>query len=230
MLALYWAYLQIGTEEERQQLANRLLKSLHYARMSALVLAAAIKQPPVVTSGMVPDIVWRGFFSRRDELERRFSQQLPPSRVAEADQAAYCVTVRAAFDKADAEAMAAGSRILRPVGILHGMPCKINFQRKEDGAYGVGITPGFVVDRSDALSTRNDPRWSVQDDDERSRAFEYTLVRWTMGQQTKSGKWKLYTSKASYLLSRLDITQLDYDEDGKLKVELEIEIKQHKNC
>ena len=78
-LALSWVHAQPGTEEERQQLFNRLLKSLRYARMSAFFLADAVTEPLVVASGMVPHIVRRGF-SRREEFERGFNPRLPVAR------------------------------------------------------------------------------------------------------------------------------------------------------
>ena len=65
-LALHWARPQKGTKDKRQQLFNRLLKSLRYARLSAFFLAAAIRMMPAVQdSGMVSDIVWRGLFAAR---------------------------------------------------------------------------------------------------------------------------------------------------------------------
>ena len=197
--------------------------------MSALFLAAAVKQPLVVASGMVPDIVWRGF-SRRDELERVFPMQLPPSRVAEADKAAYYVTLRVEFDKADVEALAAGSGMGRPAGVLHGMPSFILMKRKEDDKYGVAVTPSFMSEKDDALSTQDDFSWSGQDDDELSRAFGFTLVRCSIGQRTWFGRQGPSSCKTSWRGVTVRIGEVDYDEDAKLKVELDIEIKQHKHC
>ena len=81
----------------------------------------------------------------------------------------------------------------------------------------------FLKSKGDSsLSMRDEPSWSGRDDNEKSR---YTVLRWTIGQRTKAGRWGQYSSRSLAKTMKCKISEAVYDEAGKLKVEMEIEVK-----
>lgn len=163
---------------------------------------------------------------RRDEFERKFTLELPPSRVVEADRTAYRLTCKAEFDKADIEVLFAGARgIVMPAGVVHGSPSYFEMWAR-DGELLVVLWPSFLKSKGDSsLSMRDEPSWSGRDDNEKSRKFEFTVLRWTVGQRTKAGRWGQYSSRSLAKTMKRKISEAVYDEAGKLKVEMEIEVK-----
>ena len=79
-LALWWMMEQAGTQEELQPLFNRLLKSLRYARMSAVFLASIAQEEWAKDSGLLPAIMTCGLWRRDYPGESNESQDACISR------------------------------------------------------------------------------------------------------------------------------------------------------
>jgi hypothetical protein len=228
-LALWWIMRQKGTVGEQQPLFNRLLKSLRYARMSAVFLASIASFAGVQNTGLLPSIMRRGLW-RRDDVPSAYGFRLPASRVKEADRESYRCTFTAHFTKAAIEALREpGGSVYAALGLLNGFPCFLRLWLAEEKLLELCLFSEFVIEDT-ALDTPGKPKWGGTDLDV-WRSFEYTVVRGTVGAIDLEPNLACVTrvNGASRIL-KCSPDALVYDTEGKLQVEIELNIDQHKNC
>jgi hypothetical protein len=154
-LALWWILGQKGMREERQPLFNRLLKSLRYARMSAVFLASIAQEDWVKDSGVASSILVRGLW-RRDDVPRRNVPRMPPSRVVDSEE--YRVQLSTSFARNDIDALEAGDRLKSPLGFLHGLPCQLHLVREEYDCISFLLFSNFLLKEEEEMMTRRERR------------------------------------------------------------------------
>ena len=223
-LALWWAMQQKSGHRERPSLLNRLLKSLRYARMSALFLAIIVQLKWVQDSGLLPSILTRAIWWRGDVP---WSQPVtrPPSRVNEPHRQSYSATCSAYFPKASIESLQTPRNHARaPLGLVDGFPCYLELHRREGGQICVQFYSDFLDDAPGEID------WGEQDITKEPR-LEYRLVGGTLGAIDLKPKKKCCTNvRMASVFLRCPANALVYNEYDEVKVELELKIKQHKDC
>jgi hypothetical protein len=229
-LALWWIAKQEGTRAEQQPLFNRLLKSLRYARMSAVFLASIASFTRVQKSGLLPSIMARAIW-RRDYVPRPEGLQLklPTSRVKEADRESYSCTFTTHFTRAAIEALhESNRRVSAPLGLLHGHPCRIQLTWKKNGMLCLTLLSEFQRIVTPAFYTPGEAAWEGQD--AARRGFVFGVVRGRIGALDIRPRKHFTSTRDSTYLLKWSREQLLYDAEGKLQVEIEIKSFQHTDC
>ena len=180
-LALWWVMNQEGDINEVQQpLFNRLLKSLRYARMSAVFLASIAQLEWVEYSGLATSILTRGLW-RRDDVPGLEHASMPSSRVSLVYNTASRALPYASFARNDIDALMVGDFLRSPLGFLQGFPCCLHLAREEDGRSTFMLFSDFLFDREDKmLHKRGEAQWEGQDYDE-DLFFTYKLMWGSVG-------------------------------------------------
>ena len=228
-LAFWWIMNQDGDDEaEQQPLFNRLLKSQNYARMSASFLASIAQIHGFRYSGLLHSIMTCAFW-RRDVVPKRYSFKTPPSRVEEPDRRSYSVVFSTHFTRANVQALQTpDDRAHASLGILHGFPCYLLLKLK-DGLLSVRLRSDYLR-KDQKLAMPGKPDWGGQDND-MERSFEFTVVRGRVGtvnlEPDKEGYMGTICSTVPLVCPP---DALVFDEAGKLKVEMELKVTQHKDC
>jgi hypothetical protein len=216
-LAYWWVLGQTDTAGERRRLFTRLLKSLRYERMSSVFLTSIIQHNWVQYSGLLSWIVARGFW-RRDGVPLHWVPPLPPSRVKEPHREWNTRTFTTHITREAVEALQEEKdSIYAPLGLLQGFPLVLRLCRPADRyAFGI-LCPLLMPNNGD-------------EPDDAARGFAVTIV------SCKVGRASLPTQKTMRVAvlrsQRLFVTRPadGLFEEGRLKVELKLQMKQHKHC
>lgn len=233
-LALWWVLSQPGSREERQPLFNRLLKSLRWARMSSDFVAIVGQLHWVKDSGLAASIMTRALW-RRDEMREEY--HTPRSRVQEANGESYSCTFITYFTKAAIGALQPEEAVVAAaLGVLHGHPygMEISALVRAQDTYDLTFYSDFlggIEDRDKALELEasEEGGWKGRDDD-MHRGFYFTVVQGAWGGvQLDNESYRALLGNGDAMVY-CTTDGLEYDEAGKLKVEIEIQIKQHIGC
>ena len=236
-LAHWWVMKQEGDADEvLQPLFNRLLKSLIYARMSPEFLAAMTDFGLVKDSGLLPSIMRRALW-RRDYV---FDDSMPPSRIKDSDRYGYTFVFSTHLTRAAVEVLAEDQYFNIPLGVFHGHPCHLTFQCGANGTYSLCLVSEYIQcdeDEEDASWPLAFPEegadWRYADDDT-TLALAFSVYRGRLGTfRFLSEEERLCVTRvhdSSYLSEPIPASALVHDEEGTVRLELELEVEQHKDC
>jgi len=234
-LALWWTLAQPGAAAEQHLLLKRLLKSLHYTRMSCAFLAAIVQLPGVRDSGLVPAILTRAFWWRDVPL-RELWAQLPRSRVNGAVRKSYSVVFATHFNQAEVELLQQpGDEALAPLGMLHGVPLRLQLLMRTNGIYSLSILSSFLQEDA-TFALADGPSWMDPGGDG-ERGFKWTIVTGYLGTVALEPD-QIYLTRVKRSFSDalpdgailLCTAEAFAYVDGKQKVELELQVAQHRGC
>jgi hypothetical protein len=148
-LALWWVLEQQGggsTHQGQQQLLNRLLKTLRFARMSTNFLASIAQHPWVQDSGLLPAIFTTTMWWREPTAPHPALQ--PRSRVFLYATWSYEIFVAGYFTKAAVQALQhRDDTALAPLDkMVHSFPCHVGLVRQGITSYRIYLQCPLISD------------------------------------------------------------------------------------
>lgn len=234
LLALWWTWEQEGSYEEKKSLLKRLLLNTpRYARMSGTFLGSIVGQiPEVIAPGLLPSIMTRAFYRRRDESFSFAASNYPSSRVRESDRQSYTCSFKTHFTAAAVEALTKPEdQAYAALGLLHGFPLALALalkEEKDDEDEDKDHGDEHSHDRHShrlyvfcPMLTRADGLFP---------SFECMLISGTLGATPLTAYKQLHVSMKAWPLISIPADALAYNDEEELWVELHLKIVQHQGC
>ncbi len=159
---------------------------------------------------------------------REDEPKFPASRVQGPDRQSYVCTFTTHFTQAAVEVLQEPEDWVRaPLGLLHGFPCYLQLMLEKD-EYVLYLISDFISEFKNGFDT---PAGVGQDDDS-ERGFEFTVVRGSVGaiELTPRKTYETTVTGAYPIPVCSSEDGLVCNADGNLKVELVLEVCQHKHC
>lgn len=197
-----------------------LMKDLDYTNMGSAFLSAIAHMPSVQESGLLPSIMGRALWLR----DHRPEHLIPSPRIkAPPDGAPFSYRFTAQFSK---EAIAAleekGEPAKVPLGMVHGLPCRLELTRFEPAHTDIRF---YLNVASDMLE------WEVPYIHEHRAWFDFSIGGGTFGALgiDKFGPCGARVSAHDAILG-CGGDDLVVDDSGKLQVALELTIDPKYRC
>ena len=160
---------------------------------------------------------------------------MPRSRVNGINRKNYSIVLRTHFTKAAVDGLGQCARqpyasIQAPLGLLHGFPCYLDLRTTPgSGQYKMILFSSFLPNEDKALDLPVEEEWFGKSKDG-TRGIEYTVVHGTVGSKAVESRTQKICAGSGDSSMWFAASELVYDAEGKLQVELELQINQHRSC